>query len=74
MIDNLMWIVTAASLIGTVFNIHKRRACFYIWSVTNALWCGYDIYKQAIPQATLMGVYFGLAIYGITKWRGKDEV
>ena len=37
MIANLMWIVTFASIVGTMLNIRKMRACFVIWLVTNSL-------------------------------------
>ncbi len=42
MLSNLMWIVTAASLVGVVMNIKKLRVCFFIWLFTNSLWCAYD--------------------------------
>ena len=69
MIEYVMWFVTAASLAGVVLNIYKLRSCFYIWAVTNAAWCVYDIYKVAYPQAALMGIYFALAVWGAFKWR-----
>lgn len=65
----MMWFITALSLLGVVLNIHKHKSCFYIWAFTNATWCAYDIYKDAIPQAVLMGIYFMLAIYGVVKWK-----
>ena len=74
MVDRAMWLITALSLLGVVLNIHKKRECFYIWAFTNAAWCIYDIWKDAVPQAVLMGIYFGLAIWGIMKWRKPDAV
>ena len=63
------WLVTIASLIGTIANIYKRRWCFAVWLVTNTFWCVYDIRIGAYPQAALMGVYVLLAIWGLMQWR-----
>ena len=71
MIECLMWIVTLASLVGTVANIYKARWCFCVWAFTNAAWTAYDIHKTAYPQATLQTVYFGLAIWGLWAWKHK---
>ena len=71
MIANLMWIVTFASIVGTVLNIRKMRACFVIWLVTNSLWMVYDIWIHNYPQAALFAVYVALAVWGIYSWRRK---
>ena len=68
-----MWIVTLASLIGVVANIHKRHWCFYVWAVTNATWAIYDYLLGAYAQAALQGVYFGLSIWGIAKWKATKS-
>lgn len=60
-----------ASLVGTVANIHHRRWCFAVWGVSNAAWCLYDLHKTAYPQAALMAVYFGLAVWGWFAWGRK---
>jgi len=73
MIDNLMWLVTLASIIGTVANVQQKRWCFYVWSATNGLWVAYDIYKTAYPQAALMAVYLGLAVWGVFAWKEKPN-
>lgn len=69
MIDNLMWGVTGASLVGTVANLYKRRWCFGIWLATNLLWSAYDLSKGAPAQAALQAVYAGLAVWGLVAWR-----
>jgi hypothetical protein len=51
---HLMWLVTAASIVGTVANVYRRRWCFAVWLVTNVLWCVYDVAIGAYPQAALM--------------------
>jgi len=68
-LDSAMWLVTAASITGTVANIYKRRWCFGVWAVTNAMWAAYDLWIGAHAQAALMAVYFGLALWGLWRWR-----
>jgi nicotinamide mononucleotide transporter len=64
-----MWLVTAASLVGTTANAYRRRWCFAVWVPTNLLWCAYDVWLGAYPQAALMGVYAVLAVVGWRKWK-----
>lgn len=64
-----MWAVTAASLIGVVANIKKKRWCFAVWLCTNSIWCVYDFWIGALAQSALFGVYVVLAIYGLWEWR-----
>ena len=63
------WIVTGFSLVGTVANLYKRGWCFWVWAATNAVWTGVHLAVDMYPQAALFGVYTGLSIWGIAKWR-----
>ena len=63
------WSIVAASLVGVVLNIRKRRECFYVWSVTNATWAAVDCYHGIYSQAALQAVYFALAIWGLVAWK-----
>lgn len=69
MIESLMWGVALISLVGTYANIQKQRYCFILWSFSNLAWVAYDVQKAAYPQAALMAVYFGLAVWGWRKWK-----
>ncbi len=71
MIEHLMWIVTGASIVGTILNIKKMRACFYIWLVTNSLWCIYDFMVGSYAQSALFLVYVSLAVWGIISWKER---
>ena len=71
-LNNLMWAVTAASLVGAVANVYKRRWCFGVWLGTNLAWAGYDIWKDAPAQAALMAVYAGISAWGLVHWRGPS--
>lgn len=65
------WVVTVFSVIGVILNIQKKRACFYIWAVTNASWAIVDALEGIYAQSCLFTVYFCLAIWGIKKWDDK---
>jgi nicotinamide riboside transporter PnuC len=67
-IEVIMWVVCVASLIGTVANIYQMKWCFLVWFFCNVAWCAYDIHKIAYPQASLMGIYALLAIWGYLHW------
>jgi hypothetical protein len=69
MSDWYMWPVVAASILGTVTNIHHRRWCFAVWVVTNGLWVLYlGPGKSAWPAAALQFIYFCLSLYGVAQW------
>ena len=69
MVLDPMWLVTVASLVGTVANIKRLRWCFLIWFVTNIVWTVYDWRLGAPAQAALGAVYVGLAVWGFYAWR-----
>jgi len=74
MIHHLMWIVTAASIVGVILNIHRQRWCFALWSVTNVCWIAYDLWIGANAQAGLQAVYLGLSVWGWHKWAVRAAV
>jgi len=71
--DNLMWLVTAAAIVGAIGNVRHRRWGFAVWIVTNACWLAYDLAIGANAQAALFAVYAGLAIWGWLSWGGKPN-
>jgi len=68
-----MWVLTGISLIGVVLNIYKNSLCFYLWAFSNALWCIVDYQYGLYAQSALFLIYFFLAIWGVLKWRQKEE-
>ena len=70
-LSNLMWAVTATSLFATILNIKKKRACFFIWLVTNSLWFLYDFHIGAYAQSALFFCYVCLAVWGMLEWKQK---
>jgi len=67
-VGQLMWIATAAALLGAGLNVQQHRAGFAVWMVTNGLWAVYDWWIGERAQAVLFAVYFGLAVWGWFAW------
>jgi len=65
------WDFTAISLAGTVLNVRKNILCFYLWSVGNLAWLGFDVASGLYSRAVLDIVHLAFAIWGIFAWR-KD--
>jgi len=63
-----MWLVTTASLVGTIANIYKKQWCFIVWLCTNILWAAYNAQCNKWPAATLFSIYACLAVWGLYKW------
>ncbi len=63
------YLITIASLIGTIANIHKKRWCFAVWIVTNTAWFVVDFFAGLYAQSLLFAIYTLLAICGLTKWK-----
>lgn len=66
------WAATIVALIGTILNCKQIRACFYLWTVTNAMWFGWDAYCGLWSRCVLDAVQFILAIWGIYEWKKLD--
>ncbi len=66
------WFITFVSLAGTVLNVRKNILCFYLWSVGNLAWLGFDIASGLFSRAVLDIVHLTFAIWGIFAWREKD--
>lgn len=63
------WITTAICLIGTVLNVKKINACFYLWLAGNILWLCIDLYNGLWSRAILDIVQGILAAWGIIEWQ-----
>lgn len=65
------YIITAASIVGTVANSLQKRWCFYVWLCTNSFWCIYNAVNGGYAQAVLYAFNFAMAVLGLIKWRRK---
>ena len=70
-LEKLIWFNTIFAIFGTYLNAKQIRSGFIIWMLTNAVFMAYNIYMSSYAQATLFGVYFGLALFGWINW-GKQ--
>lgn len=71
MIIYLTWIITAISLIGTILNIKKNIACFYLWTIGNIAWLIFDLYSGLYSRTVLDMVQLVFSIWGIIAWNNK---
>lgn len=69
----LAYIITIASITGTVANSLKKRWCFIIWSCTNTFWIIYNIIYKSYAQALLYTFNLIMAIIGFIKWKDKPN-
>lgn len=68
----LSWSLVALSIAGTVLNARKDTRGFYLWGAANVGWIAVDLKAGLYPQAALFGIYLGLCVYGLYKWRKGD--
>ena len=66
------WAATIVALIGTILNCKQIRYCFYVWTVTNAMWFAWDAFCGLWSRCVLDAVQFVLAIYGVYEWKKLD--
>lgn len=71
MMHYIAYLVTGASIIGTIANSYQKRWCFYIWLCTNAFWCAYNAVNRQTAQALLYVFNFIMAVVGLIQWRTR---
>ena len=69
----IAYIVTAASIIGTVANSFQKRWCFLVWTFTNTFWCVFNIVDNSYAQGILYAFNLIMAIIGLWKWKQKEK-
>ena len=69
----IAYIITAASIVGTVANSFQKRWCFAIWACTNTFWIIYNITFKSYAQALLYTFNLIMAIIGLIKWKDKPK-
>lgn len=67
----MTWAFTIVCLTGTVLNVKKNIACFYLWSAGNIAWLAFDIWQGLYSRASLDAVQLAFAIWGIFEWRKR---
>ena len=64
----MTWLVAGVSLLATVLNIRRVRACFALWFFTNAAWVFFDMTHRLYARAPLDAIYAALAVWGWSAW------
>ncbi len=62
------WTATAIALAGVWMNNRRRRACFALWLVSNAITFGIHAAAGLWPLAARDGAFFIMAIHGWRMW------
>jgi nicotinamide riboside transporter PnuC len=62
------WLITAASIAGTVLVIRKSPWGHVAWILSNAGWLVIALTRGDAPQAVLWSVYLALAVVGAVTW------
>ena len=73
MIDHIAYLMTAATIVGTVANSFQKRWCFVIWACTNTFWAVYNVLHHQYAQAILYLFNFVMALVGLYKWGCKAK-
>jgi len=68
----LYWVTAGLSLLGTWLNVRRHRACFAIWTATNAVWIQASFSHGLPEKGTLHVAYLLLALYGAWHWRPRS--
>jgi nicotinamide riboside transporter PnuC len=62
-------VATVIAVAGVVMNNRRRRGCFYLWIVSNALTLGVHVAAGVWSLAVRDGIFFVLAVEGLLRWR-----
>jgi len=68
-LELLYWPCAAASLLGTWWNVQRRRACFALWIFTNAVWSFASFTHDLPAKGCLHIAYLVLAVVGLLRWK-----
>ena len=67
------WSATAVALVGVWMNNRRRRACFALWLISNAMTFGIHAVVGMWSLAARDGAFFVMAIHGWWLWSGKQN-
>ncbi len=63
--------VTSGSVIGTVLLARKFIENWWLWLIVNAASVALFVYKALWLTAILYAIFFGLALWGLARWRSR---
>jgi nicotinamide riboside transporter PnuC len=62
---------TALAVVGVWLNNHKRRECFYLWLVSNAMTLAIHLSAGIWSLALRDAIFLVLALHGLWLWRRR---
>ena len=68
---DISWPLAMLSITGTIFNVKKKVACFYLWVIGEIFWMFLDFKNGQYGRMFLDVVHLGMAFWGIYSWRKK---
>ena len=74
LIDIVSWTATAIALVGVWMNNRRRRACFVLWLISNALALVIHAGVGMWAFAARDGAFFALAIHGWWLWGSREVI
>ena len=72
MVEALGIIGTVLAVAGTVLNNQRRRACFYVWIVSNIITLIVHVQAGIWSLAARDAIFLVLAVDGLRRWRKVD--
>lgn len=72
--QNVSYIITLMSIVGTVANAFQKRWCFILWLFTNLFWVIYDLWIGAYGQAVLYVVNCITCVIGLRMWKSEKVI
>lgn len=71
--NNIAYLITALSIIGTIANSFQKRWCFIIWAFTNSFWCVFNFINKQYAQSLLYLFNLFLSFNGLINWKKKQQ-
>jgi nicotinamide riboside transporter PnuC len=72
-INDIVWLWTILSIIGTILNAKLIKWCFPIYIVSNIGWIITDIQYGMYEQIPIWIVFIIIGIYGFWDWNKKEK-
>ena len=67
----ITYIVTAATMIGTIAYRLQKRWCFYILAVTNTFWLVYNMVIGQHAHGLIYALNLIMSVVGLVQWKRK---
>ena len=69
----LQIIPVVLSLIGIIFNVHKKRICWIIWMIGSCFWIWLYVHTKIYIPIILCVINMGMNFWGWKKWSKENK-